>query len=496
MSVLGLELGSSGTQRCENCLRFRTSRCNYASSKSVLATDGICDLFEGEMANKEGRLETQRIVRQILDSGGLLLATLKDSDAILCYDEKAGIWRHDGEIRIKEHVRDLMAKDQDFDKQLTIHLMNEITERVRWHTYVDRSVFNPPSSKICLENGVFDLTAGTLRLHNESYGFRNKFPIQYDAATACPSIEKFLNRVVPEYKDTVYELLGYCLIPGNQLQRAVLCVGFGNNGKSTFLNLVKAFLGSDNCSSRSLQELLEHRFATADLNEKLVNIYADIPSKTMFDTGKFKILTGGDLLTAEHKFQKSFQFVNGAKLFFSCNNVPETKDDSDAFYRRWIIIPFTQTISDNEVDPQILDKLTKPSELSGLLNKAIEGRRRLLTNGRFSKEGNTEENRIAYTKLSDLVSCFIQDEVLIGGEETTPKQDVYLAFEAYCTSKKYGRIYSQKRFFKEFLEKVPSSQVAEVRPKIGGSQIRMYRGVKLLESVNTGQSILDEVASR
>jgi putative DNA primase/helicase len=469
--------------------------CNYAG-KPILASDLRCDQFEGRLADETGRLQPNRVACRILDQGELVLATLKDSEEILCYDERMGIWHVDGEVRIKELVRRLVAKDSNLDKQLTTHSMKEILARIRWSTYVDRSDFDPPPKKICVTNGVLDLDRAELKPHDPSYQFRNRMPVRCDPSATCPDIERFLDRVVPEYKDTIFELLGYCLIPGNQLQRAVLCVGFGNNGKSTFLNLVKMFLGPENVSSRSLQELLEHRFATADLDGKLANIYADIPSKALVDTGRFKILTGGDLLTAEHKFQKSFQFVNGAKLFFSCNIVPETKDDSDAFYRRWIIIPFTQTISDDEADRYILDKLTTPSELSGLLNKALDGRRRLLANGRFSKEDNAERNRISYTKLSDPVTCFIQDEVLIGGEETTPKQDLYLAFQAYCARKKYGRAYSQKRFFKEFMEKAPSGQVVEVRPKVDGSQIRMYRGVRLSVSTDNSQSVLNEVTSR
>jgi len=93
-------------------------------------------------------------------------------------------------------------------------------------------------------------------------------------------------------------------------------------------------LGHNNCSHRSLQDLHENRFAKAYLYGKLTNTFADLKSIKLSETGNFKMLTSGDDISAEEKFTRPFSFKNHAKLWFSANEIPESDDKSDAYYRR------------------------------------------------------------------------------------------------------------------------------------------------------------------
>ena len=97
--------------------------------------------------------------------------------------------------------------------------------------------------------------------------------------------------------------------------------GSGKNGKTTFLNLLVRFLGEDNVVNVSLQDLLYNRFSKAKLYGKLANIYDDIPNTKLTGTGNFKILTGKGRVWADLKFKSGFEFVNYAKLIFSCNEL-------------------------------------------------------------------------------------------------------------------------------------------------------------------------------
>jgi len=100
------------------------------------------------------------------------------------------------------------------------------------------------------------------------------------------------------------------------------------------------------------------------------------------------MLVGNDLIGAEVKFGKHFTFENHVKLVFSANKIPETEDDTDAFFRRWIIIVFPNQFTDDKnaehkADHSIIDKLTTPEELSGLLNKSLKSLHNLLETNRF-----------------------------------------------------------------------------------------------------------------
>jgi len=416
----------------------------------------------------------------------LFLHTLRDTDEIYRYDEPSGCWRPDGEPRIKQFVKELVQKFPNIIRQLSTHKMYEVIHHIRWGSYVDRPFFVPPEDYICLRNGVLNLKTGELKQHSPSYGFLNQIPVTYDPNAKCENIDAFLTEVAPKYKDTLYDLLGYCLTSGNKMQRALLLIGYGSNGKSTFLNLAKTFLGPQNISARGLQELTENRFAVADLFGKLANIYADLPSRPVYDLGKFKAVTGGDTVTGEHKFAKEFVFENGAKLIFSCNILPESKDDSDAFYRRWILIPFTKTIENEDKD--YIKKLTTDLELSGLLNQVIVARKRLLERGGFDDDKDVDIKRRLYNKLSDPITSFIDDFVEFVDQKEAPvvKQLVFQEFQKYAKAKRYGQVYSQRTFFKTFMEKAPVGSISDtwVSEKDEDGKViathRVYRGIRLL----------------
>ena len=100
------------------------------------------------------------------------------------------------------------------------------------------------------------------------------------------------------------------------------------------------FVGADNVSNVSLQQLASNRFAAASLEGKLANICADLPATRLEDTQLFKGITGGgDIIQAERKFQASFSFKPFARLLFSANRLPQSPDSSEAFFDRWIIVP-------------------------------------------------------------------------------------------------------------------------------------------------------------
>ncbi|MCC6014672.1 MAG: hypothetical protein LM564_03090, partial [Desulfurococcaceae archaeon] len=104
-------------------------------------------------------------------------------------------------------------------------------------------------------------------------------------------VEAELKEVTDVFKSWVgdkwvllYEIIGYTLLAGEYpLNKAVMLVGEGRNGKSTYLELVKRLLGSGNVVSVKLQDLTNDRtrFSIYSLYGKLANIFADLPSEAL-----------------------------------------------------------------------------------------------------------------------------------------------------------------------------------------------------------------------
>jgi len=149
---------------------------------------------------------------------------------------------------------------------------------------------------------------------------------------------------------TAIQLFGYLLYRDLKYEKAFLCIGKGSNGKSVFLHLIEAFLGQDNVSHVSLQGIDTDRYSSADIYGKMANVYADLTAEKIMHSGHFKMLTSGDAVRAQRKFGKPFSFKSYAKLIFSINEVPESDDESLAFFRRWIIFHFERIFEGDEKD--------------------------------------------------------------------------------------------------------------------------------------------------
>jgi phage/plasmid-associated DNA primase len=137
----------------------------------------------------------------------------------------------------------------------------------------------------------------------------------------------------------------------------------GDNGKGTFIRIIESFVGLENTSHVSLQDLGEDKFAAADLYGKMVNTFADIVTDKIPRSGTFKMLVSGDTIRAQRKYGQPFDFRNFAKLIFSANQIPDTEDRTFAYYKRWIILKFEKVFRENK-DTNLIDKLTTLEEPS------------------------------------------------------------------------------------------------------------------------------------
>lgn len=233
---------------------------------------------------------------------------------------------------------------------------------------------------------------------------RIKLNVAYDKDALCPAWLKFIE----ECKSNpvlLQEAGGYPLLAGYPYQRAIMLLGGGGQGKSVFLRVQAEIMNTANISAASLQTLVENRFATADLYGKLANISGDIPDMALSNTGIFKGLTGDDRIRAEKKGQDPFDYWNRAKLIFSANQLPPTKDKSIGYMRRWILIDFLREMVQNP-NPRLAAELL--AEKSGILNWMLAGAKRVNEKG-FTYTSDPEEMAKRYIERSEPVTLFLEE---------------------------------------------------------------------------------------
>ena len=234
----------------------------------------------------------------------------------------------------------------------------------------------------------------------------------------------------------LYEIIAYCLIPDYPIHRMFCLLGEGLNGKSSFLNLLKKFIGHYNCTSTELDTLLKSRFEITKLHKKLVCIMGETNFNVLSQTSTLKKLVGGDLVGFEYKNKNPFDEVNYAKILIATNNLPATTDKTSGFYRRWCIIDFPNKFSE-KVD---ILKSIPDIEFNNLARKSIMVLRDIMEKREFHKEGTIEERERRYEDKSNPLEKFWKDNIEEDFDGFIFKFDFKKKLDDFCAEHRYRKL--------------------------------------------------------
>ena len=300
---------------------------------------------------------------------------------------------------------------------------------------------------ICFKNGNFNLITKELIKHNPTIITTNLIPHDYIENAYSPLVDITLNKICCndlELRKLLEELIGYTFYRSNKYAKSFFLYGpSSNNGKSVFLNLIKAVLGEKNYSTLAYEDLGD-RFKTAEIAGKLSNIGDDCSKNFNSSSAIFKKLSTGETITVERKGQDPFGFNNYATLIFSFNELPRTEDKSQATAKkRMCIIPFNAKFkeTDADFDPNINEKLREESCISYVIKLGIEGLLRVIKNKGFTKVKAVEQEAENYESYNNPLLQFIREKE---GEEDfdfkdyTPSQ-VYQQYRQWSTDNGFDK---------------------------------------------------------
>ncbi|WP_243110142.1 DNA primase family protein [Clostridium perfringens] len=346
--------------------------------------------------------------------------------------------------------------------------------RDQWDILVsmDFDVFNRNPYLVNVRNGLLDIRDMSFKEHTPSYLSTVQLNVEYNPQANCPQFEKFLNEVLDcRLIPLVQEILGYLLTTNTSAQKSFVLLGPARTGKSTLLWVVEyLLLGKKNVSNIPWQEIGD-KFKTAELLGKLANVFSDLPSKSIDDTGIFKVVTGEDYLMAEKKNKNPFKFRPFARLVFSCNELPKNYvDRTEGFYRRLIIVPFNRQIDKNKIDKALKYKFQREKE--GILNWALEGLKRLYENNfEFSENKLTDEVKKEYKRENNNVISFVEECCEIDSLFSCSRIEIYESYKEFCVESGLKAL-SQIKFNKEL-----ECNFNVTRARSG--KLRLWNGVRI-----------------
>lgn len=369
----------------------------------------------------------------IPDYAALLAYFEEEQGELVVSAEEEEVFQWRGRHYVKLNDREIEAfAEENFNPAPSQTMRKEFAAKVGVTNVMSREMLDTSGrNKISFLNGVLDTRTMEFLDHSPSRFIRGHLPYDYSPDARAPLFEKWIDGLMIGDKDLVaalQEFLGYIVEGGPYVHHKMLWLsGVGRNGKSTFIDVMKALIGRQNYISASLAHLMNDKFMSAMLDGKLLCASEEVNPGDFKDSGLVKTLTGDGEITAQRKFKPAFDMTNRAKLVWSLNELPQLSDLTPGMLSRIIIIPFNRFFADSEQDKTIKQKLF--DELPGIFNWALDGMKRLQKNGAFTTAAASREALEKVEHDSSSVAQWAAVYLIQGDDgDFVPSSELYLHY--------------------------------------------------------------------
>ena len=395
------------------------------------------------------------------------LVTLRSTDEILS---------HNGKIYSKSNAESIIREESEkIIENCTTHDRSEVTNKIKARTYVDMESFDDDARIITTPNCVLNIETLEVDKHSPDYLSRILLPVEYvdiphpiDDAAIFENLEENLKNTLfwkflkssftvdgafrQEEFETVLEITASFFVKRQIDERAFMFLGKGENGKSVLLEYIESLLGKDNIEHIQLQDLSEDKFMCAHLAGKMANIFPDLERDELRYTGKIKSIISNEGIEVQHKYKSAFKLYPFLKLLFSCNRFPKVYDQSQDFFRRWIIVKWERDFEgDPERDEHLKEKLAgNQDEKSLVFSCLVHLARKLNKTGKFTHSKNWKEIQKEWNANADPIDDFATNYI-VDSDGNKTKRETYQFYKEVMFSKgeiplgigQFGKAFSQ-----------------------------------------------------
>lgn len=332
----------------------------------------------------------------------------------------------------------------DYSKRKTL-----ITDSRSFHPIVQTDLDTQANLLNC-RNGILDLETLELKPHDPDLLISKRANFFYDPSAESPLFSRFLDDIMMNDHEKIgyiQTLLGSSMLGMNSAEEFYMFYGnTTRNGKSTLLGIIQYLMGDYACSIRpeSLAQSKEvsGRSASGDI-ARLHGIRflqcSEPPKRMKLNVELVKTLTGGDIVTARHLYERDFDFLPVFTLFMNTNYLPVVLDNSLFTSGRVKIIEFNRHFEPDEQDTRLKQKLRTANNLSGIANWMIQGLRQYHQNGdRFIVPKSVVKATNDYKDKSDKIKAFFSDRMIEDQKCSVTAKAVYDEYSQWCRENGYG----------------------------------------------------------
>lgn len=378
--------------------------------------------------------------------------TVHDRGLLWRYEPALGIWEE-----VPEHVPQAILEGYDgasYGQSSKVRVSSRMVGGVLRLIAGKRSrpgYFDNAPPGVCCSNGravVCDCEDGCeecdgsgIALLDHDPGARSTFalPVPYDPKVRSLRWHRFLEEVfegapdADERRALLQEFVGSCLIGyASRLQKALLLVGEGANGKSTFLDVISALFPDEARASVPPQHM-DHDYRRDLLSKARINIVSEVPEADIASAEAFRAIVDGSEITARCIYQRPYRFRPQAGHLLACNSLPGVRDFSHAFWRRWLAIAFDRIFKPEEQEPGLSRKLIK-EELVGVVAWALAGAVRVKRSETYTVPCSSVLVAEKWRRQADQVAAFVADELVKPEKPSqwTRSTEIYRAYVRWC----------------------------------------------------------------
>lgn len=293
--------------------------------------------------------------------------------------------------------------------------------------------------------------------------------------------ETFENNAPDEQIALLQEVFGATVLGTMaRYEKAVLFKGPGRAGKGTMMKVLESTMPVEaRCAVSPFK--WDNEYYLANLAGKRLNVVGELPDDEAIPAAQFKTVTGRDTLTGRHPAHRPFSFRNAAAHIFNTNHYVYTKDHSDAFHSRWILLEFVNSRigREEEIDAGLADRIIK-EEMPAIMAWALQGAKRLQDRGYFLETTVHRRMMDQWRRRTSSVLEFLldPDECRIGPVDTNQcrRSAFYDAYSQWC------RMSNRKPLGKQRLyDEMETPNVARygIRSGTEHSGIQIFRGLTI-----------------
>lgn len=387
---------------------------------------------------------------------------LRSNNPVFAYSYKKGVY-----VQMTDELFGSIVIDMIPPSMYSTTVKNNTLSAVR--SLIKRTVvMNNNENIINFKNGVLMLDTMELVPHSPDFMTTVQLDCNWNPKAEPVNgsfdafMEDFCNKnVQPEMYENTREMLmeffGLAIsnVRGYRIKKGLFVMGAGNTGKTQLKSLCEKIIGLEYVINLDLQAL-ESRWGTGNCFNKRIVGSNDQSFAGVKELTKFKQITGGDALFAEHKGKDGFTFVFNGVVWICGNGMPHFNGDKGShLYERLMIYEPLQVIPAERRDKYLMDKMLGEKEY--VVRLAVEALKRLIDNEFVIRETEPMlEKRIEHQKDNDTFISFV-DECCCQPDKDNPPittRSFYELYKSWCMDNNYGIIALRKKDFRYRLEEI------------------------------------------